>query len=198
MSDDSWPTPWESAQLLISSRRNVSPKWLVEPGPDAWQLHALLELAAAAPDHRQLTPWRFVVVPRDKRELLGEVFARALLDRDPRAEPPQVAEAHEKARRAPLLMVAVARLGPRDPEVPMLERMVAMGAAIQNVALGAHAMGYGCGLTSGQAMASPRLRELLQLGVGEQPVCCVNIGTVSRRKSALPERPDPRDFTGTL
>jgi nitroreductase len=196
--DEPAPTAWDNAQLLICTRQNVSPKRLVEPGPNAAQLRALLGLAAAAPDHRQLTPWRFVIVPGPKREQLGEVFAQALADRDPAATPKQIAEAREKAQRAPLLMVAVARLGPRDPDIPALERMVSMGAAIQNILLGAHALGYGCGLTSGQAMASDRLRELLQLGVGESAVCCVNIGTVSSRKGAPPARPDPSAFTSTL
>lgn len=44
------------AQALISSRQNVSPKRLVEPGPSAEQLNALLSLAAAAPDHGLLMP----------------------------------------------------------------------------------------------------------------------------------------------
>lgn len=56
----------------------------------------------------------------------------------------------KKARRAPLLLVAVACLGPREPNTPSLERMVSMGAAIQNLLLGAHAMGFGAGLTSGR------------------------------------------------
>jgi hypothetical protein len=44
------------AHALIESRSNVSPKRLVEPGPTARQLEPLLSLAAAAPDHGQLTP----------------------------------------------------------------------------------------------------------------------------------------------
>ena len=42
-----------------------------------------------------------------------------------------------------------------------------MGAAIQNLLLGAHSMGYGAGLTIGQAMSSPRLNALLGLADGE-------------------------------
>ncbi|MDP1899515.1 MAG: nitroreductase family protein [Rubrivivax sp.] len=193
-----WPSAWDNAQLLIASRHNVSPKRLVEPGPDEVQLQALLGLAAAAPDHQQLTPWRFVIVPPARRPRLGEVFALALADRDASATAQQLEQAREKALRAPLLMVAVARLGPRDPDVPALERMVSLGAAIQNIALGAHALGYGCGLTSGQALSSPRLRELLRLGEGEAAVCCVNIGTVSKHKASSTTRPEPGDFTSTL
>jgi len=185
-------------EALVSSRSNVSPKRLFEPAPTPEQLRELLMLAAAAPDHGMLTPWRFVVVPLEKRHLLAEVFGLALVDRDAGASAEQIEQAREKAYRAPLLMVAVACLGPREPDIPALERMVSMGAAIQNLLLGAHALGFGAGLTSGQAMSSTRLRELLHLTEGESAVCCVNIGTVSKRKPAQRVRPDPSTFTSSL
>lgn len=189
---------WALAQALMHSRRNVTPRRLVAPGPDEPQLHALLALAAAAPDHGQLTPWRFVIVPQDQRHRLAAVFAQALLDRDPVATEEQVASAREKAYRAPLLVVAVACLGPREPDTPSLERVVSMGAAIQNLLLGTHAMGFGAGLTSGKAMASNRLRILLDLHDDEQAVCCINIGTATHNKARDGLRPEPAFFVRTL
>ena len=186
------------AQALISSRQNVSPKRLVEPEPSAEQLDALLSLAAAAPDHGLLMPWRFILVPATQRQHLAEVFALALIDRDPGATLEQIESAREKAHRAPLLLVAIACLGPREPNTPPLERMVSMGAAIQNLLLGSHAMGFGAGLTSGQAMASKRLHDLCGLAEEEAAVCCVNIGTVSKRKSAARARPLPAAFLSEL
>ncbi|MEO7940121.1 MAG: nitroreductase family protein, partial [Burkholderiaceae bacterium] len=76
---------WAFVQSLIQSRRTVTPRRLVAPGPTEEQLQALLALAAAAPDHGQLTPWRFVIVPQAQRHQLAEVFALALSDRDPAA-----------------------------------------------------------------------------------------------------------------
>jgi nitroreductase len=186
------------AQALIGSRQNVSPKRLVEPGPSVEQLDALLSLAAAAPDHGLLIPWRFILVPAQQRPRLAEAFALALIDRDPGATLEQIESARDKAYRAPLLLVAVACLGPREPNTPSLERMVSMGAAIQNLLLGAHAMGYGCGLTSGQALASERMHALCGLVQGEAAVCCVNIGTVSKRKGATRIRPSPAAFFSVL
>jgi nitroreductase len=185
------------AEALIGSRCNVSPRRLVEPAPSAEQLHSLLCLAAAAPDHGLLTPWRFVIVPPGKRILLAEAFALALIDRDPGATLEQIEAAREKAHRAPLLLVAIACLEKRDPDIPTLERMVSMGAAIQNLLLGAHAMGFGSGLTSGRGMSSLRLRQLLSLVDGEEAVCCINVGTVSKPKSAR-LRPMPELFVRTL
>ncbi len=186
-----------ATRALICSRQTVSPKRLLDPGPSEEQLDALLSLAAAAPDHGCLTPWRFIIVAVSQRHRLAEVFALALIDRDPSASLAQIESAREKAHRAPLLLVAVACLGAREPNTPALERMVSMGAAIQNLLLGAHAMGFGAGLTSGRAMASPRLRALCALAEGEVPVCCVNVGTTTQRK-AQRIRPPASQFVTTL
>lgn len=186
------------ARALIESRQNVSPKRLGEPGPSPQQFEALMSLAAAAPDHGLLTPWRFIVVPAAQRHRLAEVFALALIDRDPGATLDQIEAAREKAHRAPLLMVAVACLGLREPDTPRLERMISMGAAVQNLLFGAHAMGFGAGLTSGQAMRSKRMHALCSLASEEFAVCCVNIGTVSKRKTAMRLRPRTAEFVSEL
>lgn len=203
------PDGIEFASALIHTRQHVAPRRLVEPGPSDEQLQAILAAAGAAPDHGQLLPWRFVVVPREKRELLAEVFGMALQDRDPDASAEQIDNAREKAHRAPFLMLAVAKLVGSTPErdakrveagelaVTDAERLVSLGCAMQNVLLLAHAMGFGSGLTSGQAIGSPRLRALFGLVEHEIAVCCINIGTVSKGKPAR-LRPDVSAFVSFL
>ena len=205
----------EFAKTLIHSRRNVSPRRLIEPGPSAEQLQDILGAAAAAPDHGQLLPWRFVVVPIAQRERLADVFGLALQDRDPSATAEQVESAREKAHRAPFLMLAIARLADHpvppgaasgrgsehplaiDVEVNDAERLVSLGCAIQNVLLSAHAAGFGTGVTSGQALASARLRALFNLQEREQAVCCINIGSVAKNKPS-PVRPQVLDYVSEL
>jgi nitroreductase len=196
--DEPWPPSWDAAATLIGARQNISAKRLVEPGPDAAQRQALLALAAAAPDHGELTPWRFVIVPAAHRHRLADVFAQALLERDADATAEQLAAAREKAHRAPLLMLAVARMASaREPEIPNAERLVSLGCALQNLLLGAVAMGFGGGLTSGQAMGSAPMRALFSLAADESAVCFVNIGTVSKRKAGR-VRPAVESFVSTL
>lgn len=182
---------------LINSRQNILPRRLSAPGPSAAQVEQLFRAAAAAPDHGQLRPWRFVLVPTDKRAELAEVFALALMDRDADATPAQLESAREKAYRAPWLALAVACLGPREPDIPMLERMVSVGAALQNMLLSAHSMAFGAGLTSGQAMSCTRMRSLFQLQAGEEAVCFINVGTASKRKAPR-LRPEPTEFVSSL
>lgn len=188
----------EAACALIASRQNVSPKRLVEPGPNAAQLDRLFAAAAAAPDHGQLLPWRFVIVPQAKRGLLAEVFALALIDRDAGATLEQIESAREKAHRAPMLMLAVVRLvSEHEPEIPNVERMVSLGCAVQNLLLASNAMGFGSGLTSGQAMTSHRMRELFTLSDEETAICFVNVGTVSKRRPVR-TRPAVEQFVTSL
>ncbi len=182
---------------LIQARHNVSPKRLAEPGPSTAQIQQLFEAAASAPDHGEITPWRFVQISAAARPRLGDAFAQALRQRDAKATLEQLQSAQEKALRAPFLALAVARLGPTEPDIPTLERMVSLGAAVQNILLMAQAMGFGAGLTSGQAMDSEPLRQLFKLDASEQAVCFINIGTVTKTKPTRP-RPDLTVFVSHL
>jgi nitroreductase len=182
---------------LITSRQNTSPRRLVAPGPGEDQVNDMFLAAAAAPDHGEIRPWRFVLVPQDKRVLLADVFAQALMERDALASNEQVEQAREKAFRAPFLALVIAHLGPCEPDIDPLERMVSVGAAIQNVLLCANSMGFGSSLTSGQAMRSEPLRQLFQMREGERAVCCINVGTVVKPRP-MRTRPAPSCFVSSL
>ncbi len=182
---------------LMQSRHTILPKRLLAPGPDAAQQALILEAAATAPDHGQILPWRFVVVEQDARALLAEVFANALLERDPDALPAQLEQAREKAFRAPWLLLAIVDGQRGDASVDIFERMVSAGCAIQNMLLMATALGFGSALTSGKALNSRVLRELFALHEAEQALCFVSVGTAVTRKSER-VRPHPRDYVTQL
>jgi len=97
------------AATLIQSRRTTLPKRLCGPGPDEAQKRLILEAAAAAPDHEQILPWRFVDIPTARREALGQAFVAALIERDPSADAQDCHQAREKATRSPWLLLAVVR-----------------------------------------------------------------------------------------
>ena len=191
------PEGVELAHALIHTRQTILPKRLAEPGPDAAQLQAILGAAASAPDHHELLPWRFVLVPAGARDRLAEVFATALLERDASATPQQVAQAREKAYRSPLLLLAVVRLRDDDAEIAPHERIVSAGCAVQNMLLMAHAQGFGGALTSGKALQSAPLRTLFGLKPDEQALCFVNIGTVVKARPVR-LRPQAAQYVSTL
>lgn len=192
--------PGEAAELLaavIHSRQTVLPKRLGSPAPDAAQLTMILGSAAAAPDHGQITPWRFVIVPESARGRLADVFAAALRARDAQATPEQVAQAREKAFRAPLLMLAIGQMEGGDPEIDATERLLSAGCAIQNMLLTAHALGFGTALTSGKALRSQALRSLFALTAHEQALCFISAGTAHKHKPGR-QRPGPERYVTVL
>ncbi|WBY02520.1 nitroreductase [Ramlibacter tataouinensis] len=185
------------AQAWIESRRTVLPKRLAPPGPSAAELARIVQAAGAAPDHDQLLPWRFVLVPEAARGRLAEAFEQALVQRDPQATGEQREQAREKAFRAPVLLLAVARLGGDATDVPDAERLLSLGCAVQNLLLMATALGYASALTSGKALGSRPLRELFALAPHEQAVCFASIGTAVGRKPGKP-RPQPDRYLTRL
>jgi len=177
------------ASTLIHNRRTTLPKRLRGPGPDAGQRACILQAAAAAPDHDQILPWRFIEVPEQRRAALGQAFADALLERDPQADAPACNQAREKAMRSPWLLLAVVRTGGEPAEIAAAERVLSAGAAIQNMLLMATAFGLGSALTSGKALQSQALRQLFALKDNEQALCFINIGHIGepRQPRARPE-----------
>ena len=164
-------------QALIGSRHSVAPKRLQAPGPSPAQLLQMIEAATCAPDHRALRPWRLIRIADHQRDALADLFEACARDRDPPPDVADLAKSRDKAYRAPTLLLAVLRSQPADPEVPLTERAVTLGAALMNLLLSAHGQGFGAMLTSGRAVRNPRFARALALAGDEQAVCFVSIGT---------------------
>ena len=166
---------------------------MTEPGPSDEQLNRLFLAASAAPDHGQLTPWRFLIIPNHKREALGRLFAQALLERDAAATAEQVAAAHDKALRSPFLMLLSVDEGDVSREIDVHERVLSAGCAVQNILLLATAMGYASSLTSGKALKSKCLRDGLGLRDTEHAICFLSIGTTGAERPRK-RRPSTAEF----
>lgn len=186
----------ESLWPLLAARRHVSPRRLAAPGPDEATLARIVGAAAHAPDHGQLRPWRFVLVPADKRGELGAVFAEALAARDPACDEAARAAAHGKAFHAPCLLVAILDDNPASA-ITTAEKLVSLGCAIQNVLLAAKALQFDSGLVSGEALQAPGMRELLRLSPHEQAICFLAFGTADASRPPR-QRPHVTEFFSTL
>jgi nitroreductase len=185
------------AATLMQTRQTILPKRLMEPGPDAAQLAQILGAAAAAPDHAQVLPWRFVRVPQDVRELLAEQFAQALQQRDAAATPAQLEQAREKAFRSPCLLLLVVDAARGDAEVDLAERLLSAGCAVQNILLMATALGFASALTSGKALKAEGLRRLFGLTQADHALCFVSLGTAMGSRPGR-VRPLVADFVSHL
>ena len=191
------PKTLDTLLTVIQSRQQTSPKRLGEPGPSHEQIEQILSTAGAAPDHGLLHPWRLIVIPPERRHLLAETFAAALVARDGEATEEQRQDARAKAFRGPFLVMVVARLDPELGPIHPHERIISAGCAIQNMLLTAQAMGFGAGLSTGRAMHSQAMKDLFGLSAHEQPLCFMTLGTVLVSKSPRPS-PDMTHYTTTL
>jgi nitroreductase len=142
-----------STLSLLRTRRSGKPRDLVAPGPTPDELHTILEIAMRTPDHGKLHPWRFVHVSQDQRDAFAALLQRAYRAQNP--EPGRLElEANERlARQAPELIVALSSPTPGH-KIPVWEQELSCGAAIMNLHLAAHALGYVAGLVTGWAAYS--------------------------------------------
>lgn len=127
----------------IINRRSVGK--LTAPAPSDDELQTLMQLVFAAPDHKMLKPYRFVVLTGKQKEQLGQVLLRAASDKAMQAgevlDAMQSSKILQQPNRAPMI-VAVLTDYQTHPKVPEFEQLLTVGAATQNFLLGLTAMGY--------------------------------------------------------
>lgn len=142
-----------SPLALLRTRRSGKPRDLGEPGPDAAQLRQILAIAMRTPDHGKLHPWRFVHVAKDRRDAFAALLLRAYRAENPEPGRMELEAVDRFARQAPELIVALSSPTPGH-KIPVWEQELSCGAAIMNLHLGAHALGYVAGLVTGWAAYS--------------------------------------------
>lgn len=134
--------PSEEARRLLALRRSTSADLMTEPGPDKETLNAILEIAARVPDHRKITPFRFIVIRGDARARAGALLAKSYVATNPDAAPDRVEFERNRFLRAPVVVAVVARIDP-EHKTPTWEQELTNGAVCIAMLLAASAYGFG-------------------------------------------------------
>lgn len=168
----------ESGIDLLFRRRSIGR--LTEPAPTDEELHEMLRAAAAAPDHGELRPWRFIVLRGEGKDAFGAVLADAYLRRvEAAGGEPQPAK-HEKERtklgRAPVVVVVCA-IHVHDDKIPWSDQVGSANAAAQNLLLAATALGFGSMWRTGDPVFDPYVKQALGLTEHDAVVGFVYLGT---------------------
>lgn len=158
-------------ELTAAVRGRTSEKELIDPAPSREEFTELLGLAAQAPDHGRLQPWRLILVSGHARYALGASFASDCCaghdDADRVARMPL---------RAPLLATVV--FAPRrNPKVPEWEQLAAVSAMVNSQMLLLHDRGYGSIWRTGRFTGSADARVMLDIAPGESLLGWLYIGT---------------------
>lgn len=171
---------------FLAARRSVKPDRLAAPGPNAEQLRQILTVGARVPDHKKLTPWRFIVFEGDARKSIGEVFAKAC-EAEESQKPSHVRLDIERGQflRSPLVVAVVSSIKPK-PGAPEWEQVLSAAAVCYNTCLAANALGFGTSWLTEWIAYSKTVREALGLKEPERIVGFIYIGQPM-------EKPDERE-----
>lgn len=176
----------------IVRRRSVSPRRLIEPGPSLEQVRTMIDAACAAPDHRRLRPWRFILIKNDQRTMLANLFEVAARETHGTLSEDQTERAREKALNGACLIAVVGIIRDDVSDAPSHEQWVSVGAAVQNILLTATSFGFGSMIVSGDKVKTCALQKGLGLSAIEQLLGFVAVGTVSKQPAPA-DRPRAED-----
>lgn len=126
----------QALDLLLN--RSSQPR-LQAPAPQGEVLNNILQSAMRAPDHRCLSPWRFIVCTDNGLEKLGEIFEQAAIAKG--AEQVSIERARQLPLRAPMVIVAICNHIEHDG-VPWVEQVASTACAVQAMQMAAVAQGF--------------------------------------------------------
>lgn len=170
---------------LLQTRRSAKPRAMVAPGPDAEQLRTILSVGMRTPDHGKLAPWRFVIVPRERRDALEALLAEAT-GRIQGGDRIDLAANREFAQQAPVLVVVLSK-PVQNSKIPLWEQELSAGAACMNILHAAHALGFTGSWLTGWATYDEHVRDAFG-GPDEKIAGFLYLGTPGNE---LEERPRP-------
>ena len=160
------------ALALLATRRSSSAALLRPPAPDADQLQDLIRLAARAPDHGKLNPWRFVIMQGEPKAVLVERL-RALAASQP--NPDKAVAALAKLSEPPLTVLVVS--SPKPGSIPLWEQELSAGAVCTLFLVAAEAMGFGANWITDWYSFDAEALKVLGIADGEKVAGFIHLGT---------------------
>ena len=145
----------------------------------------LCELAQWAPNHKRTWPWRFALFTGEGRQRLGEAFVADMNDRDFGDEGKRVKTLSKYTRTPAVLVIGAAA---DDNPSRHDENRDAVAAGIQNILLGATALGLATYWGTAPLIDSPRALELCGFKPDVRLVNVMYLGW-ALKSPAPPERP---------
>ncbi|OLO02672.1 MULTISPECIES: nitroreductase family protein [Salinicola] len=179
------------AMTLLHERRSMGK--LAGPAPSAEQLDAIYRAALRAPDHKEMTPYRFIEISGEGLDRLGELFARSDYQANPHIDDGSLDAARKKPRRAPMIIAVIARITPDLPKVPPVEQIISAGCAAHAMLYAAFAQGLGAMWRTGTYAHDRTVWRGLGLGEQEELIGYLYLGQPGGRYPDAPAR-NPADF----
>lgn len=181
------------ANFLRGRRSNLA-KAMVEPGPSDGQITEFLTIAARVPDHRKLSPWRFVVFQGKARADFGQHIAAAFMKTNPDMPQDRAIFEGQRFLRAPLVVAVISSPKQCPRGTPEWEQVLSSGAVCFNMCLAAQAAGFGAQWLTEWYAYDADVQSALGLSVQEKVAGFIYIGTVEDAPQER-TRPDVKMLT---
>jgi nitroreductase len=172
---------------LVRSRRSnlrMDPDQLVP----AEVVEQLCELAMWAPNHMRTNPWKFAVFTGEGRRRLSATFEEAMVARG-ETDPDRLKKARTKYLRAPTMLL----VGSAAHDDPILhaENRDAVAAGVENLLLGATALGLASYWSTGEIAGVAGVKKLAGFDERDQLVAVIYLGWPAAPLPAPPKAAPP-------
>lgn len=161
---------FETVSKTIRERRTIKPAQMNGGIIPDEQIRELIALADWAPNHGGTEPWRFYIWGgREKVDEFCHQHAELYKANTPEEgfAPGTYQNLGSMGAKASHVMIAVMRRGGNE-KIPVLEEIAATSAAIENLLLGAQALGLAAYWGSGGQVLKPSMK--LWLGLREEDI----------------------------
>ncbi len=166
---------------FINSRRSMGN--LTLPIPNQQQLEQVIACAMTAPDHKELKPYRFIILTDDGLTKFGEVLKQATLA-EGETDDMALNKAQNMPKRAPMIIVCVTNYQ-HHPKVPEFEQLLSAGAGVQNLLLALQALGFASVWRTGLLANHPVVKKYFQVDDNNLVAGFIYVGTAG---ATLPPR----------
>ena len=176
---NSFPLPTHRPELIefLSTRRSNLAKVMGGPGPDSEVRDQILEIAARVPDHRKLTPWRFILFEGEARSSFGQHISTAFMAANPTAPADRAIFEGARLTRAPLVVAVISAPVECPRGTPKWEQELSAGAVCFNMCLAAQAHGFGAQWLTEWYAYDAAVNHALGLKEAERVAGYIYIGT---------------------
>jgi len=171
------PSPNKAVTEFLKNRRSNLAKAMGEPGPSSGQIQDLLAIAARVPDHRKLSPWRFLIFEGQARTDFGQHIGAAFMKANPEAPQDRIDFEVQRFMRAPVVIgvISAPKTCPRG--TPEWEQVLSSAVVCYNLCLAAQAAGFGAQWLTEWYAYDPQVQAALGLSGGEKVAGFIYIGT---------------------
>ena len=166
---------FSTISTIIKSRRSIKPVAMNGKKVPDYQVESLLELADWAPTHGFTEPWRFVIYATAsdfshqhadlyKCSTTPENFDQAVYNK-----------LYVQGDKASHVILAIMKRG-NLPKIAVVEEVEAVSCAVQNILLGATALGIASFWSTGGMALRPPMKEFLKLGEDDHVIGVLYLG----------------------